>query len=101
MIDQVLRPVGRRHRVAEVALEVAACGHGVERHLRIPQDGTEYIVAIMGDPARERPDRLELLRLAELCLKPRLFGRGALALGKLLLQPGVRGPQLARALLDP
>ncbi|MGH8523517.1 MAG: hypothetical protein ACREXY_04675 [Gammaproteobacteria bacterium] len=40
LIDQVLRPVRRRHHVAEVALEIAACGHGVERHLRIPQDGT-------------------------------------------------------------
>src|SRR5262249_33879946 len=60
----------------------------------------EQVVEVVGDAAREAPDRLHLLRLAQLLFAAAEGLLGALALGDLLAQVVVEARQLRGSLAD-
>src|SRR5262249_25596600 len=69
------------HDVVQVAREAAALGRAALRHLAVAEHGSEDVVEVVRDSARERSHRLQALRLAEPALALAQCFLGPLALG--------------------
>ena len=67
-------------------------GRSASARCEVADDGGEDVVEVVGDAARQRADRLELLRLAQLGLEIGALRLGALALGNVPHEARVHRP---------
>jgi hypothetical protein len=74
LLDQVGGPPGTQQDGLQVTVDRRILGALAQGHLRVPEDGAQDVVEVVGDPARHGPDGLRLVGLCGVSLQFHLPG---------------------------